>query len=138
QAEDHIFGMCIVNDWSARDIQKWEYQPLGPFLAKSFATTISPYIVTMEALAPFRCPALKRPDTDPKPLPHLYSEADQTRGGVDITGEGYLQSEQMAKRGMSPIRRSQGNFTQRYWTLSQMLAHHASNGCLLQPGDLMA
>ncbi len=138
QAEDHIFGMCIVNDWSARDIQKWEYQPLGPFLAKSFATTISPYIVTMEALAPFRCPALKRPDTDPRPLPHLYSEADQTRGGIDITVEVWLQSEEMHRRGMSPVRLSQGNFNQMYWTISQMLAHHTSNGCLVQPGDLMA
>lgn len=138
EAEAHLFGMCIVNDWSARDIQKWEYQPLGPFLAKSFATTISPYIVTMEALAPFRCPALKRPASDPKPLPHLYSEADQQHGGVDITVEVHLQSEQMAARGLSPVRLSRGNFNQMYWTISQMLAHHTSNGCLVQAGDLMA
>ena len=137
-AEDHIFGLCLVNDWSARDIQKWEYQPLGPFLAKSFATTISPYIVTMEALAPFRTPALERADGDPKPLPYLTSERNSAMGGVDITLEVYLQSEQMRTRGLSPMRLSRGRFKDMYWTIGQMLTHHASNGCLMQPGDLLA
>ncbi|MCH7791599.1 MAG: fumarylacetoacetase [Planctomycetes bacterium] len=137
-AEDHIFGLCLVNDWSARDMQKWEYQPLGPFLAKSFATTISPYIVTMEALAPFRTPALERADGDPKPLSYLTSERNSAMGGVDITLEVYLQSEQMRKRGLSPMRLSRGRFKDMYWTIGQMLTHHASNGCLMQPGDLLA
>ncbi|MCH9058558.1 MAG: fumarylacetoacetate hydrolase family protein, partial [Planctomycetes bacterium] len=137
-AEDNIFGLCLVKDWSARDIQKWEYQPLGPFLAKSFATTISPYIVTMEALAPFRTPALERADGDPKPLPYLTSERNSAMGGVDITLEVYLQSEQMRKRGLSPMRLSRGRFKDMYWTIGQMLTHHASNGCLMQPGDLLA
>jgi fumarylacetoacetase len=104
EAEDHIFGLCLVNDWSARDIQKWEYQPLGPFLAKSFATTISPYIVTMEALAPFRTPAFARAEGDPQPLAYLDSEQNRAAGGFDITLEVYLQSEQMRARGMEPIR----------------------------------
>jgi fumarylacetoacetase len=139
RAEEHIFGLCLVNDWSARDIQKWEYQPLGPFLAKNFATTISPYIVTLEALEPFRCPAYKRPDGDPRSLPYLFSETDQARGGFDITLEVYLQSEQMRTRGLSPILLSKSNaFKEMYWTPAQMLTHHASNGCNLQPGDLLA
>ena len=139
KAEERIFGLCLVNDWSARDIQKWEYQPLGPFLAKNFATTISPHIVTLEALEPFRCPAYKRPEGDPRPLPYLYSETDQRRGGFDITLEVWMQSEEMRRRGMSPIRLSKSNaFKDMYWTLAQMLTHHASNGCNLQPGDLMA
>jgi fumarylacetoacetase len=112
------------------DIQKWEYQPLGPFLAKNFATTISPYIVTLEALEPFRCPAYKRPDGDPRPLPYLYSEQDQSRGGFDIALEVWLQSAEMQKRGMSPVRISKSNaFKEMYWTIAQMLTHHASNGC---------
>ncbi len=138
-AEDHIFGLCLVNDWSARDMQKWEYQPLGPFLAKNFGTTISPYIVTLEALEPFRCPAYKRPPGDPRPLPYLYSETDQARGGFDITLEVYLQSEQMRTRGLAPVLLSKSNgFKDMYWTLAQMLTHHASNGCNMQPGDLLA
>jgi len=138
EAEDHILGMCLVNDWSARDLQKWEYQPLGPFLAKSFATTVSPYIVTMEALAPFRTPAYERPAGDPQPLPYLTSEANTSAGGVDLTLEVYLQSAQMRQRSMDPIRLSRGSFKDMYWTIAQMLTHHASNGCNLQPGDLMA
>jgi fumarylacetoacetase len=138
EAEDHIFGLCLVNDWSARDIQKWEYQPLGPFLAKSFATTISPYIVTMEALAPFRTPAFTRPEGDPAPLPYLDSERNRAAGGFDLTLEVYLQSEQMRARNMDPIRLSRGSFKDMYWTLGQMVAHHTSNGCNLQPGDLLA
>jgi fumarylacetoacetase len=138
QAEDHIFGLCLVNDWSARDMQKWEYQPLGPFLAKNFATTVSPYVVTMEALAPFRCPAMKRPDGDPAPLPHLFSERDQKLGGIDITLEVFLTSKQMRDRNLSPIRLSKGSFKDMYWTIAQLLTHHASNGCNMQPGDLLA
>lgn len=137
-AEDHIFGLCLVNDWSARDFQKWEYQPLGPFLAKNFATSVSPYIVTMEALAPFRCPAMKRPEGDPAPLPYLRTEQNQKLGGIDITLEVHLASKQMRDRGMSPIRLSRGSFKDMYWTIAQLLTHHASNGCNLQPGDLLA
>lgn len=139
QARDHVFGLCLVNDWSARDIQKWEYQPLGPFLAKNFATTISPYVVTLEALAPFRCPAYKRPEGDPRPLPYLLDENDQAWGGFDITLEAYLQSAEMAKRGMAPHRLSSGRgFKDMYWTFAQMIAHHTSNGCNFQSGDLIA
>ncbi|QYK48749.1 MAG: fumarylacetoacetase [Phycisphaeraceae bacterium] len=137
-AESHIFGLCIVNDWSARDLQKWEYVPLGPFLAKNFATTISPYIVTMEALAPFRIPAYERPASDPRPLPYLTSDANTAFGGFDITLEVHLQSAEMAKRSMPPIRLSKGNFKHMYWTFAQMVAHHTVNGCNLQPGDLLA
>lgn len=138
EAESHIFGLCIVNDWSARDLQKWEYVPLGPFLAKNFATTISPYIVTMEALAPFRIPAYERPASDPRPLPYLTSDANTARGGFDIALEVHLQSAEMAKRSMAPVRLSKGNFKHMYWTFAQMLAHHTVNGCNLQPGDLLA
>jgi fumarylacetoacetase len=138
QAEEYLLGLCLVNDWSARDMQKWEYQPLGPFLAKSFATTVSPYIVTMEALAPFRCPAEKRDPSDPQPLPYLFSEHNQSSGGFDITCEVYLASADMRKRGLAPIRLSSGNLKRMYWTLAQMLTHHASNGCNMQPGDLIA
>jgi len=137
EAEDHILGMCLLNDWSARDMQKWEYVPLGPFLAKSFATSVSPYIVTMEALAPFRCPAMARPDGDPKPLPHLFDERDQSQGGLDITLEVFLSSKQMRDKGMDAIQLSKGSFKDMYWTISQMLTHHASNGCNMQPGDLL-
>lgn len=137
EAEDNIFGMCILNDWSARDMQKWEYQPLGPFLAKSFASTVSSYIVTMEALAPFRTPAFERAADDPQPLPYLDSTYNRTHGGVDITVEAYLTSADMRKRGMSPVQLSKGSFKDMYWTIGQMLAHHASNGCNMQPGDLL-
>lgn len=136
-AEDHILGLCLLNDWSARDIQKWEYQPLGPFLAKNFATTVSPYIVTMEALAPFRSPRFERPAGDPAPLAHLDCEHDRTAGAFDITLEVYLQSAEMKKRGLSPHRISRGNFKDIYWTVAQMLAHHTGNGCNMQPGDLL-
>ncbi|MEM8757642.1 MAG: fumarylacetoacetase [Planctomycetota bacterium] len=137
EAEDHILGVCLLNDWSARDMQKWEYQPLGPFLAKSFATSVSPYLVTMEALAPFRSPAMPRPDGDPAPLPHLHSEHDQAHGGIDITLEVYLASKQMRDKGMDPVRLSRGSFKDMYWTIAQMVTHHASNGCNMQPGDLL-
>jgi fumarylacetoacetase len=121
--------VCLLNDWSARDIQTWEYQPLGPFLAKSFATSISPWVVTMEALEPFRCAPDARPETDPQPLPYLQT------GGNDalrITLEAWLRTPRSA-----PVRISRGNFASMYWTLAQMVAHHASNGCNLRPGDLI-
>jgi fumarylacetoacetase len=138
EAESHIFGLCLVNDWSARDIQKWEYQPLGPFLAKSFATTISPWIITMEALAPFRVPAAPRAPEDPAPLPYLMSGEDRENGGVDLTVEVFLSSEQMRSACDQPVRLSRGNFRDLYWTPAQLLTHHASNGCNLRPGDLIA
>lgn len=138
EAENCIFGLCLVNDWSARDMQKWEYQPLGPFLAKSFATTISPWIVTLEALEPFRCPAFAREANDPAPLPYLDSAVNTTRGGVDLTLEVFITSEKMRQLDYAPLRVSRGSFTDMYWTIAQMLTHHASNGCNLRPGDLLA
>jgi fumarylacetoacetase len=137
QAEEHIFGLCLLNDWSARDMQRWEYQPLGPFLAKNFATTVSPWIVPMEALQPFRIPARQRAAGDPAPLPYLFDEHDQQMGGLDLTIEVWLQSEAMVRNGHPPVLLSRGNAHSLYWTLAQMLTHHASNGCVLRPGDLM-
>jgi fumarylacetoacetase len=136
-AKNHLFGVVLLNDWSARDIQAWEYQPLGPFLAKNFATTISPWIVTFEALEPFRCPAFERDASDPKPLGYLSDEADQGRGGLDIALEMTLTSEAMRKGKGASLRLSRGNSRDAYWTAAQMLAHHASNGCNLRPGDLI-
>jgi fumarylacetoacetase len=138
QAEDRLFGLCLVNDWSARDIQSWEYQPLGPFLAKSFATTLSPWVVTFEALAPFRAPAFTRAAGDPEPLPYLDSPANRSAGGVDVTVEVLLRSARMRAEGMAPVRLSRGRMADLYWTPAQMLAHHTSNGCNLAPGDLFA
>lgn len=138
KAEEHIFGVCLVNDWSARDIQSWEYQPLGPFLSKSFATTISPWIVTMEALAPYRIPAFFRPPSDPIPLSYLRSEKDKNEGGVDLTIEVYIRSMLMREGHMRPYRISRASLGDMYWTPAQMLTHHASNGCNLRPGDLFA
>lgn len=138
EAEDHFVGLCLVNDWSARDIQKWEYQPLGPFLAKSFLTSVSPWVVTAEALAPFRVPAFERPEGDPQPLPYLSSETNSEAGGIDLTVEVYLQTEKMRQEGQEPVRLSRGGFKHLYWTVAQMIAHHSSNGCNLRPGDLMA
>ena len=137
-AERHVAGLCLVNDWSARDIQAWEYQPLGPFLAKNFATTVSPWIVTLDALVPFRAPAFARPDGDPAPLPYLTDQSDMRLGGFDITLEVLLSSAHMRTEGHAPLRVSIGNFTSMYWTIAQLLTHHASNGCNLQPGDLIA
>ena len=137
EAEQHIFGLCLVNDWSARDIQSWEYQPLGPFLAKNFATTISPWVVSMEALAPYRVAAATRPEGDPAPLAYLTS-TESTRGGIDVTLEVFLQSERMRMGGIKPVRLSQGNLRDLYWTPAQLLTHHASSGCNLRPGDLLA
>jgi fumarylacetoacetase len=134
-AEDHIFGMCLLNDWSARDIQAWEYQPLGPFLSKSFATTISPWVVTLQALAPFRVPFV-RPDGDPEPLPYLDSERNRDTGAIDIRLEACIQSAKMRDRGDPPQRLSATSFRHSYWTVSQLVAHHTVNGCNLRPGDL--
>ncbi len=138
KAEEHLFGLCLVNDWSARDIQTWEYQPLGPFLAKNFATTVSPWVVTLEALEPFRLPPFERPAGDPAPLPYLDSPAHRTRGGVDVTLEVSLRSGKMRDAGLPPQRLSRSRMTDLYWTLAQMFTHHTSNGCNLQPGDLFA
>jgi len=137
-AESHIFGVCLVNDWSARDIQAWEYQPLGPFLAKNFATTISPYVVTMEALAPFRTKAFERDADDPQPLGYLNDDENKKLGGLDINLEVYIQTEKMRIENIEPHLLSRSNTKDLYWTIGQMLAHHASNGCNLQTGDLMA
>ena len=137
-AEEDIFGICLVNDWSARDIQAWEYQPLGPFLAKSFATSLSPWVVTMEALAPFRTRAFARPEGDPPPLPYLFDQADQDRGGLDLWLEVSLCSLRMREAGIAPVVLGRSNFRDMYWTMAQMLTHHASNGCNLRPGDLLA
>ncbi|CAN5181021.1 fumarylacetoacetase [soil metagenome] len=137
-AEKHIFGLCLVNDWSARDIQAWEYQPLGPFLAKNFATTISPFVVTMEALAPFRTPAFERDPDDPQPLDYLSGERNQKFGGIDINLEVFIQTEKMRDENIEPHLLSKSNTKDLYWTIGQMLTHHSSNGCNLQTGDLIA
>jgi len=136
-ALDHVFGVVLLNDWSARDIQAWEYQPLGPFLAKSFATTVSPWIVTLEALAPFRCAAFPRVGEDPRPLPYLTDAADQRAGGYAIGTEMFLGSAQMRAKKLAPVRLSKCSFRDAYWTLAQIVAHQTSNGCNLQPGDLL-
>ena len=132
-ASSDLFGVCLLNDWSARDIQAWEYQPLGPFLAKSFATTISPWVITMEALAPFRTKAYPRPPQDPAPLAYLSSAQDKREGGIDLILEVYLRPANMAEA----VRIGRSNLRDLYWTPAQLLTHHASNGCNLQPGDLL-
>jgi fumarylacetoacetase len=136
-AEQHIFGLCLVNDWSARDIQSWEYQPLGPFLAKSFATTISPWIVPMAALAPYRMAVPTRPEGDPAPLSYLAAK-DAAYSAFDVKLEVYLQSDRMRKKGIAAVRLSQSNLRDLYWSPGQLITHHASNGCNLRPGDLIA
>ncbi len=137
EAGAHLFGCCLLNDWSARDVQAWEYQPLGPFLAKNFATTLSPWVVTMEALAPFRAPAWARPAGDPAPLPYLADAGDQASGALDVTLEVHLSTAAMRAQGMLPARLSRSRLADLYWTPAQLLAHHASGGCNLQPGDLL-
>jgi fumarylacetoacetase len=137
EAEDHIFGLCILNDWSARDIQAWEYQPLGPFLAKSFASHVSPWVVTLEALAPFRGAAFRRPGGDPASLPYLSSGANEAEGGFDVNIEVSIASEQMRKEDTDPVTLAVTNMQNLYWTIFQMLTHHTSNGCNLRPGDMM-
>lgn len=136
-AEDHILGLCILNDWSARDLQKWEYVPLGPFLAKNFASTVSPYIVTMEALAPFRVGAMERDANDPQPLPYMDSDENRNAGGFDIKVEVHLSSEKMREQGMEPVHLSTGNMKDMYWTFAQMVTHHTVNGCNMNPGDML-
>lgn len=137
QAEAHLFGVTLLNDWSARDIQAWEYQPLGPFLAKNFVTSLSPWIVTMEALAPFRAP-FERPEGDPQPLPYLDDPDNRRQGALDITLEVWLQTAAMRQAGQGPERLTRGNTTQAaYWTAAQLVAHHTVNGCNLEPGDLL-
>lgn len=135
-AAEHISGYCLLNDWSARDIQGWEYQPLGPFLAKSFCTTISPWIVTPEALAPFRVAQLPRPAGDPAPLAYLFDEADQATGALDIELEVLLSTPAMKRQRLAAHRLSLGTATALYWTPAQLVTHHAGNGCNLNPGDL--
>jgi fumarylacetoacetase len=135
ETNEHIFGMCIVNDWSARDVQKWEYQPLGPFNAKNFCTTVSPWVVTMEALEPYRVPGPPRGDEHPKMLGYLEPVGED---GVDIRCEVLLASEPMREQGTEPLRLSEGGFREMFWTINQMLAHHTSTGCNVRPGDLMA
>jgi fumarylacetoacetase len=137
RAADHVFGFCLLNDWSARDIQAWEYQPLGPFLGKNFATTVSPWVVTAEALAPFRSKAFARPDGDPAPLPHLDDAGDRMQGGLDITLEAYIATEAMRRSGTAPQRVTQTSCALLYWTVAQMIAHHTSNGCNMCGGDLL-
>jgi fumarylacetoacetase len=135
-AEEHLFGVCLLNDWSARDVQPWEYQPLGPFLAKNFATTISPWVVTLEALAPYRR-AFTRPAGDPQPLPYLDSAANRREGAFDIALSVWLQTAKMRAAGEAGVMLSQSNVAESaYWTLAQLVAHHTVNGCNLQPGDL--
>ena len=138
EAERHLFGVTLLNDWSARDLQAWEYQPLGPFLAKNFASTLSPWLVTMEALAPFRAAAFDRPAGDPQPLPYLDSAANREAGGLAITLEVWLQTAKMREAGEAPARLTRGNTTEAaYWTAAQLVTHHTVNGCNLQPGDLL-
>jgi fumarylacetoacetase len=136
-ASDHIAGFCLLNDWSARDFQAWEYQPLGPFLAKNFQSTISPWIVTAEAMAPFRLAQLPRPQGDPQPLAYLRDDADQAHGALALSLEASLLTERMRHERQTPFRLSTGPATNMYWTVNQIVAHHASNGCNLNPGDLL-
>lgn len=135
-AEQHVFGLGILNDWSARDIQAWEYQPLGPFLAKNFASTISPWIVTLEALEPFRT-QWKRPEGDPQPLPYLTSETNRAEGAFDVQMEVLITTEASRARQAQPARLSRSNFRDAYWNVAQLIAHHTVNGCNLQAGDML-
>jgi fumarylacetoacetase len=136
-ASEHIAGFCLLNDWSARDMQAWEYQPLGPFLAKSFQTTISPWVITAEALAPFRVAQPERPAGDPAPLPYLFDAADQAAGALGLDLEVTLSTAAMRANGEPTVTLSRGTATNMYWTVAQIVTHHASNGCNLQPGDLI-
>ena len=137
EAPGHIFGVCLLNDWSARDIQAWEYQPLGPFLSKNFATTVSPWVVTAEALEPFRRAPGVRPEGDPEPLPYLNSPTDQAEGGYGIGMEAWLSSAKMRAQGIDPMQISAADASDLYWTVGQMIAHHTSGGCALRTGDLL-
>ena len=135
EAEQHVFGICLFNDWSARDIQGWEYQPLGPFLSKNFASTLSPWVVTLEALAPYRVP-FTRPEGDPQPLPYLDSPANRSEGALDIQLQVDLQTARMREAGQGGASICRTSYRHAYWTVAQMVAHHTVNGCNLQPGDL--
>ena len=136
-AHRHIAGFCLLNDWSARDLQAWEYQPLGPFLAKNFMTTLSPWVVTVEAMAPFLVAQAARAPTDPRPLDYLWDEADQAHGALSVNLEVAITSAAMRRDGQAPHRLSQGSARAMYWTAAQIVTHHASNGCNLSPGDLL-
>jgi fumarylacetoacetase len=136
KAPAHIAGFCLLNDWSARDIQAWEYQPLGPFLAKSFGSTLSPWVITPEALEPFRIQQPVRDAGDPTPLAYLLDEDDQRTGAFDVELEVLLLTEEMRRQCLAPHRLALSNTSHLYWTVAQMLAHHTSNGCNLRPGDL--
>jgi fumarylacetoacetase len=136
EAESRIFGLTLLNDWSARDVQAWEYQPLGPFLAKNFATTLSPWIVTLEALAPFREP-FERPAGDPAPLAYLDSPANRAMGVIGIDLEVWLETARMTQSGEAPIRLSRSSYRHAYWTMAQLVAHHTVNGCNLETGDVL-
>jgi fumarylacetoacetase len=135
RAEEHVFGLTLFNDWTARDVQTWEYQPLGPFLSKNFASTVSPWIVTLEALAPFRAP-FRRPEIDPQPLAYLDSQANRESGAIDVTLSVELQTAVMHAAGVPAEQLMRSNFRDSYWTLAQLVAHHTVNGCNLQTGDL--
>jgi fumarylacetoacetase len=137
QAEQLIFGLCLLNDWSARDIQAWEYQPLGPFLSKNFATSLSPWVVTLEALAPYRAPAASRAPGDPAPLPYLSDSGPEERGAIDVKLEVLLRTRQMRDEQRAGVRLSLSSLADLYWTPAQLVAHHTSNGCNLRPGDLL-
>ena len=136
-AARHIVGLSLFNDWSARDFQAWEYQPLGPFLAKNFHSTIAPWVITAEALSPFRIAQPTRPDGDPPPLPYLWDADDQALGALDVTLEVFLSTAAMRAKGIDAFRLSRGPATNMYWTIAQIVTHHASNGCNLNPGDLL-
>ena len=137
RAAEHIFGFCLINDWSARDIQAWEYQPLGPFLAKNFATSVSPWVVTSEAIEPFRAPAFSRAAGDPAPLAYLDAPMDQDKGGIQLFLEVWIQSGMMREQKIPAVKLSRAGFGSMYWTPAQLLTHHASNGCNLRTGDLL-
>jgi fumarylacetoacetase len=136
EAEDHVFGIALFNDWSARDIQAWEYQPLGPFLSKNFASTVSPWVVTLDALAPFRKP-WTRPAGDPEPLAYLDAPANRAAGGFDIELEVWLQTPAMQQAGSPGERLMTANYADAYWTVAQLITHHTVNGCNLRAGDLL-
>jgi fumarylacetoacetase len=138
EADHHLFGISLLNDWSARDMQSWEYQPLGPFLSKNFATTISPWVTPMAALEPFRVPAMPRRATDPEPLPYLHSVADQKLGNLNVNLEVLISTETMRANKLDPFLLSEVNALDLYWTPAQLIAHHTSNGCNLTVGDILA
>ncbi|MAJ39620.1 MAG: fumarylacetoacetase [Pseudoalteromonadaceae bacterium] len=135
-AENHVFGFCVFNDWSARDLQAWEYQPLGPFLAKNFASTVSPWIVTTEALAPFRT-SWTRDENDPQPMPYLESAANREQGAFDIQMDVKIQTQKMRDENHQPTQVSTSSFKHSYWTVAQMVTHHTVNGCNFMPGDML-